>query len=68
MNFKNPAASLPPMAYRVLVETGDGSVLFGKRVVSPDNPQQYRWIDDQSCPIRSPVVGWAEVVSQGETP
>ncbi len=63
----NSPETPPPMAHRVMVETAEGSHLFARRVISRDNPQQAVWIDDQTLPIRSPVVGWKEVVSMGET-
>lgn len=70
MNFTNPDVELPPLAKRVLVETAEGSLLFAKRVnrqVTPLAPATVHWIDDQSLPIRSPIIGWKEVVSSGET-
>lgn len=64
MDWKNPENELPAMAKRVLVETEHGSHLFARRVVHPDNPQQFRWIDDQSLPIRYSVVRWTELSEQ----
>lgn len=57
----------PNLADRVMVETAEGSVLFAKRVNDPVNGGT-RYIDDQSCPVRSPVVKWMKVVSTDETP
>lgn len=56
---------LPPLAKRVMIETEEGSILFAKRVNRADG-QGVHWIDDQSCPVRSPVVAWKEVVSLDE--
>jgi hypothetical protein len=64
MNWNNPDTNLPALAKRVVVETQEGSHLFAKLV---KRPGKNVWIDDQSLPIRSPVVRWKEVVSGGET-
>lgn len=66
--YFNPDEKLPELAERVMVETEQGSVLFGRRVIRQDNPQLWHWIDDQSLPIRSPVVQWRYIVAPGETP
>ena len=58
-----PDGELPEMAVRVLVETDEGSILFGRRVMHGEG---WRWIDDQSCPIRG-VKCWTFVVARGET-
>lgn len=57
---------LPDLAVRVLVETEQGSLLFGKRVHAPTPTGGWRWIDDQSCPIQG-VLRWKLVVAKGET-
>lgn len=57
----------PDLAKRVLVETQEGSLLFAKRVNDPTSKGNTRYIDDQSLPIRSPVVRWKEVISGNET-
>lgn len=67
MEWLNPEDELPKLAERVVVETAEGSTLFAKRVVRPDNIQQFQWIDDHALPIRSPVVRWTRIVSSGET-
>ena len=54
------------MAERVMVETQEGSLLFAKRVNDPVNGGT-RWIDDQSCPIRSPVTKWTKPVAEDAT-
>lgn len=65
MAWNNPETTLPELAKRVLVETKEGSMLFGKLVIGPNNKQ--RWIDDQSLPIRD-VLRWRDIVSEDETP
>lgn len=65
--WNSPVNSLPTLAQRVIVETAAGQMLFARRIVHPDNPQQYRWLDDQSIPLRSPVVMWKTVVASSET-
>jgi hypothetical protein len=55
------------LALRVLVETAEGSLLFARRVNDPVNGGT-RYIDDQSLPIRSPVIRWKHLVAGGETP
>lgn len=65
MNWNDPAKVLPALAQRVLVETKEGSHLFAKRVYDITTGGT-RWIDDQSCPILSPVERWAMIVSPNE--
>lgn len=67
MEMKLVTEEQPPMAKRVMVETAEGSVLFAKRVNDPTVSGGTRYIDDQSCPVRSPVVKWMDVVSQDAT-
>lgn len=68
MSDWNDMTTVPPMAERVLVETEEGSMLFGRRVIDQASPQQgVHWIDDQSKPIRSPIKAWRYVVASGET-
>ena len=45
MHWNSPDNTLPAMATRVLVETEEGSILFGRRVNS-SNPAGWHWIDD----------------------
>ena len=50
----------PTLAKRVLVETAEGSLLFAKRVNRP-NGSGHHYIDDQSLPIRSPIIKWKDI-------
>lgn len=59
MNWTLTEEQEPAMAKRVVVETQEGSMLFAKRVNRAGGGTHY--IDDQTLPIRSPVVRWSEV-------
>lgn len=56
---------LPAPSKRALVELSDGHYTFARRVTGHDG--KFKWITDDSIPLKLPVVRWQLEVSLRET-